>query len=401
MMDHERDILVPITDDMSVLKPIEDYEFYDAIRRETSKIAANVIPFADTVVAEKHGENYIYSPLSTWTCYMFLASGLHGEAKTRLLQQLESAEPLDPEFKDRAIAQLMDDMNRVGGALNLKNYLFVEKNLTVDPGFAKVAYTFRAGIYAMDLEHNVQVTDAINAMIERETYELIRDFYGQPIDPMTSTILMNIVAMNAKWKKPFDRDETQERPFTLSDGTRVKASMMHQENTFDWFENDIADVLKMDYETRDYIVFMLPKPDVTPEDVLHAWLHEHRLERAFEPAIVDVTMPRVSIESDWLLQKPLTDMGLGYLFTGGVPGMHGILENQEFLIADSRQKARIEIFEEGTKAAAVTDMIMRTAFIPPKEHVTLVFDRPYAFAVYSADDVELFRGVVSDPTPEF
>ncbi len=382
----------------------EDEAYWEAYE-ELFKIGENVRPFADGVTARKDGVNYIYSPLSTWLCYSFLSEGLTGETRDLLMDKLESVETLEPESRDLALALLTDHMNQEGGAINLKNYLFYLKGKEVQDSFLESAENYRAGIYRMDLERNVDVTDHINALIERETYGLIPEFYGEPIDPTLTSILMNILALNAEWTVPFDPADTKEEPFYLTDGTTVDVPMMQLEeveNQFLWGEDTTAQYLRLPYKTGESIVLILPHEGETPEAALAHWLTPETVKPYFETFKVNLKLPKVCVESTWPLKQALSDMGLGFLFEPLTPGMDGILVDSSFYVADSKQKAVIEIFEEGTKAAAVTDIQMEeAAMLPPTEAVTLVFDRPFAFVVYSGEgNIELFRGVVHDPTDQ-
>ncbi|MGI6157795.1 MAG: serpin family protein [Saccharofermentanales bacterium] len=391
--------LILVTDRPKPLAPLSAAEA-ERVTAEYSKIASDIVPFADVITDARSGENYIYSPISTWICYAFLAGGLRDEAQSSLEAQLESVTPLNPQLKGRAIAERIEKINDADGALMLKNFLFVNQHYTVKDRFLDVADAFRASIFLMDLEQNDQVTDRINRMIEEATHELIQDFYGQPIDPDVTSILINILAMDAQWEQPFRKNNTMDRPFYLRDGSTVEVPMMWQEASFDYLDDEVAQYVCLPYTSGQTIVFMLPKANITPEVALQGWLQKPVRAHTFSRETVDLTLPRVSIESTWPLREPLEAMGLGYLFTGELAGMDGILENTSFTISDTKQKARIEIFEEGTKAAAVTDIAVKDTAAMPTEPVELVFDRPFAFAVYDGEDsLELFRGVVYNPQP--
>lgn len=366
-------------------------------------MAENVAPFADRVIGEDAGENYVYSPLSTWLCYEFLLGGLKGDAKSQLQAELEAKTPLDEAKKLAAIRDLSQRLTQEGGAINVQNYLFYDNTRKVQDPFLDYAKNFNAGVYAMDLNRNADVTDAINQLIDRETGGLIKDFYAEPISPKTISILMNIVAFNAKWQEPFDSKQTEDLPFHLADGTTVDVPMMQKDDLVgcEYFEDDIAQYLKLYYESRDYLILMLPKDGVTPEAAIEKWEQYAPGQVEFLQPEVHLKLPKFALESEWQLKDRLSALGLGYLFEGA-PGMDGILDGSDFYIADSKQKAKIEVFEEGTKAAAVTDIAKNESMmLRPEEPVDLVFDRPFAFVLNTPDgNLELFRGVVYNPLAE-
>ena len=63
-------------------------------------------------------------------------------------------------------------------------------------------------------------------------------------------------------------------------------------------------------------------------------------------------------------------------------------------ISDCRQKAFIEVNEEGTEAAAVSMMAASFSASPPKPFQMIV-DRPFLFAIVDArSELILFLGIV-------
>lgn len=360
-------------------------------------IADNVTPFADQALKNTEAKNYIYSPLSAWLCLSFLQEGLSGEIKDKLQSALVTVPPELPDLRDKAIQDLSDRMR--DGGLRLKNYLFVNNQYDVKDTFTKAAETYRADIYKVLLDGDIESSKLINAVIEQDSGGLIKDYYEEPIDPSTTAILMNILAMNARWETPFDPADTADGPFHLADGTTIDVPMMHlsEVEDFKYATSEVGDFLEMKYTSGDYLMLALPKDGESPEAALAYW-RENRNSLEWVMPKVNVTLPKVKIQSNWDLKEALTDMGLGELFTGG-PGMDGILKETDFMLSKVSQQAMIEIFEEGTTAAAVTEIPMGMGgLLVPDEPVDLVFDRPFAFAVYTSDgDLELFRGAVYNP----
>ena len=69
-------------------------------------------------------------------------------------------------------------------------------------------------------------------------------------------------------------------------------------------------------------------------------------------------------------------------------------------IGDVVQKTKIELTEAGTKAAAVTSVVMmaKTAMITETMRKEVYLDRPFAFLIMKEGlDVPLFAGVVENP----
>jgi serine protease inhibitor len=114
--------------------------------------------------------------------------------------------------------------------------------------------------------------------------------------------------------------------------------------------------------------------------------------------VVDVFLPRFAIECSHDLVEPLRSMGVRRVFTDGAE--LGRLSPEPLALDQARQVARVEVDEEGVKAAAVTALAMRAgAMVAPDPVVMeLRFDRPFAFALLDPElDLPLFAGWLADP----
>ena len=126
---------------------------------------------------------------------------------------------------------------------------------------------------------------------------------------------------------------------------------------------------------------------------------------AFGTREVQVVMPRYRMAVESRLNAPLQAMGMEDAFSPSAATFNALL-NAEYLarqnayVGEAKQKVFIEVNEEGTEAAAVTGIEMRTTSAPPQP-VSFVVDRPFILAV--RDDQTgalLFIGQVNDPVTQ-
>src|SRR5262249_28907531 len=102
------------------------------------------------------------------------------------------------------------------------------------------------------------------------------------------------------------------------------------------------------------------------------------------------------------LRRALEGLGLGLLFEPG-PDLAGLFAGppEDTALGRVLQNARLEVDEEGTRAAAataVTAVRVSAAVDPPFQ---LVADRPFTWAIQdTTSGTLLFVGVVDDPTEE-
>lgn len=95
------------------------------------------------------------------------------------------------------------------------------------------------------------------------------------------------------------------------------------------------------------------------------------------------------------LAEPLIALGLTDAF-GPEADFSGISQFTGLAIDDVIHKTHIELDENGTKAAAVTGVIMTETAAEMPEH-SVVFDRPFVYAIIDTEtNLPLFLGTVTE-----
>ena len=98
-------------------------------------------------------------------------------------------------------------------------------------------------------------------------------------------------------------------------------------------------------------------------------------------------------------------MGIRDAFNPGAADFSGMSKNgtKDFFISLVRQKAVIKVDEEGTEAAAVTEVVMKemAAFETPVTPVEVYFDEPFVYMLMNTDEeIPLFMGIMDNPNAE-
>jgi serpin B len=111
----------------------------------------------------------------------------------------------------------------------------------------------------------------------------------------------------------------------------------------------------------------------------------------------ELALPRFKATYETELSSQLTRLGMGRAF-GDRADFAGI-SSRGLAIGEVRHKAFLEVNEEGTEAAAVTSVGMRTTSVvaePPP--FTMTVDHPFFLAIADeATGTILFMGVIVDP----
>ncbi len=384
---------------------LEDFEVYDAYVANLDILDQNAAVFGDRVLelADTDG-NWVYSPLSAWLCYELFLGGTTGDVEAALQEALESVPFADEKTKLETIRTLIDTYKREDSATRIENYLLIRGELNFKDDYLAYAGYFDGGLYKMNLPEDPEgVTRAINELIAERTFEIIPEFYTEPLDEETVSVLLNIIALDVLWQEPFEPADTQPETFTLADGTKIDVDMMRQTLTKDmlYYKDAFGEYVLKPYATQEHMVLLLPAADKTPAEILEHYLeNKQSIGQELMPFEVTLALPKFSMQSDYPLADLLDMMGLGLIFDpANDRDMMNFIDNLPLYVSDSKQVAKIEVFEEGTRAAAVTSIDMEPTTFFETEKVTVEFNRPFAFTIADRD-VELFRGVVQNPAED-
>jgi len=109
---------------------------------------------------------------------------------------------------------------------------------------------------------------------------------------------------------------------------------------------------------------------------------------------VSVTVPKLDVEFSARLPEALRALGVADLFDDR-SDLSGMAD--DLYVSDILHKTVLKLDEIGTEAAAVTAIAVATAMAPaPKEHKTVVLDRPFAFVLYDfTTGTALFTGKIT------
>ena len=116
-----------------------------------------------------------------------------------------------------------------------------------------------------------------------------------------------------------------------------------------------------------------------------------KLNRNMEQCETDLKLPRFSISTETQLNKPISELGAPLIFQSGKADFSKMSDTPMFISA-MIQKAKIEVSEEGTKAAAVTAGIMTMAALPDREprHVAFHADHPFIYIITERNTGAIF-----------
>jgi serpin B len=121
------------------------------------------------------------------------------------------------------------------------------------------------------------------------------------------------------------------------------------------------------------------------------------LVESFEYKNVLLTMPIFSFESQFSLANTLREIGMSMAFEPDQADFSGIDGSRDLFISDVIHKAFVDVNEEGTEAAAVTEILAGSESVPGVD-VELTINRPFIFLIRDKPTgMILFIGRVTNP----
>jgi serpin B len=147
------------------------------------------------------------------------------------------------------------------------------------------------------------------------------------------------------------------------------------------------------------MLFFLPK-DPKGADRVMEWLRPKHLRSCnVKSQRVDVYVPRFKAESAYFLNPVLQDLGMKLAFDADNADLTGMHSGKEVLyISAVRHKAFVDVNEEGTEAAAATDVEAATKSAPAPVVPEFRADHPFVFAIRDeTTDTILFLGRYNGP----
>ncbi|KAM3861877.1 putative serpin E3 [Diretmus argenteus] len=218
--------------------------------------------------------------------------------------------------------------------------------------------------------------------------------------------LVNTVAFRGVWQKQFLFTNTQNLPFTLSDGSAIKVPMMYQaaEVNFGQFRTASEQrytVLELPYVGHSLsLLVALPSDRKTPLSSLESQITPRQVaswDTGLRRMKMDIFLPRFRMQNKFNLRSVLTSMGISDAFNPTAADFTGISVEEGLYVSDAFHKARIEVTEDGTKAAAATAMVLLKRSRAP----VFKADRPFLFILRQVNTGSiLFMGRIMNPADQ-
>ena len=352
---------------------------------------------------DNESDNIFYSPYSLVVALGMLDLMADGNTKTELESVLGTSD----------IDGFVENMQEVASKYDEK--IFSSANaLCMREGFdfaedsdesviKPLKEDFGAEIFEMDFDKVDEAKEQIREWVAKYTKDMIPD-YESSVSDETICDLLNAVAFQDDWEEPFEEINTYEVPF-YGLSFQDDVDMMHAYEMHCRYLDDFVGVnaLALNYANGAEMDILLPvHKDEFIGDVLANIDVNLLLETLDESMYVDIetlALPKfsmdITMDSDVMISA-LKSMGMLEAFTLNADFRK---LSYDMFVSNIVHRAFVDVDENGTKAAAVTEITLdaKGAFFPESEIINFIVDRPFVFVIRDYDSgTILFTGQVND-----
>lgn len=344
--------------------------------------------------------NTFVSPISVYFALAMVYNGADSETKDSIARTLE-VEGMDLNtFNETCKAfteQLPKEDSKV--ELNIANSIWYSKNnLQPLPSFINtIQNNFNASIEPLAFENSSSV-DIINKWVNNNTQGRIKSIMNS-IDPNDLMYLINAVYFKGKWQYQFNKNNTIDAPFYVPRGSAVSVPFMNVSAHLSFYADSAFEMVELPYSTGEgfsmYVIMPRNADNINAfvaSSVIPEW---KTLSAKLFKTEVNLSLPKwtstFAVED---LRPVLNSMGMGIAFSdrANLSKMY----NSEVKVTKAIHKAYINVDEEGTEAAAVTNVGVGVTSVGP---IPLKIDHPFVYVIAEKQTgTILFTGMMFDPS---
>ena len=268
---------------------------------------------------------------------------------------------------------------------------------------------YKSEVRVADFENDLNgEKKKITSWIAKNTNNFIPNYEASPTAD-TVVNLFNVIYFKGSWEYPFEKRDTRTRTFTNVDNTKSQVPMLFQifEDSVSYYEDEKYKAISLPYKKNLSAMYLILPKDNKNLNVVEDWNSEsldyqenflRNLNGNFNGEVY-VRLPKLDFNIKNEIVGNLRSIGISRAFTNDAE-FFNIVNDTSLKIDKVFHQAKLQLDEEGTEAAAVTEIVMLEATAMPfdrqKRKVFFYAERPFLLVIRDIEsETNLFVGAVN------
>ena len=375
------------------------------ILSSTTRDAVNALsPFftigSSQFMRTQGSENLLWSPVNAYIGLAMIAELTDGASRQQILDLFGAADldALRQQVGGIWESTYFDNGHEIS---TLANSLWLEKGLDYQQDtMDNLAYYYYASVYQGDLGSQ-KINNAIGAWINNNTGGFLKNATKNiNLSPETILALYSTIYFQAKWQDEFSESNNTNNTFHTPSGDKTAIFMNKKLAQMHYYYGDKFSAVALSLKNGSRMWFILPDEGSTTADVLADGQYMQMvLQQDWENKKwmkVNLSVPKFDVNSTLNLKDGFQKMGVTDVFSEVSSNFNEITGDVPIYLTAANQSVRVQIDEEGVKAAAYIEFPSAMSPEPPEEIIDFILDRPFIFAI-TTKNIPLFMGTVNNP----
>ena len=341
------------------------------------------------------GKNSLISPLSVMLALAMTANGADSQTKAEMQTLLGGDIPLE-ELNEYLYNYIKNLPSAEKYKLEIANSIWFKNDgtLSVKPEFLQTNANYYDAA-ARKAPFDKQTAAEINSWVKENTDGMI-DQIIEEIPAEALMYLINAVVFDAEWQTVYTQQNVSDGKFHVHDGTEQNVKMMHSMEGRYLDDGKATGFIKNYKDGKYSFAALLPNEGISIDDYIASLTGEGliaTLSGAKDESLTAV-LPKFGYDYKITMNDALKALGMPTAFDAQNADFSklGTSTVGNLYIGEVLHKTHIEVNENGTRAGAVTSVMMCGAGLP---NYSVTLDRPFVYVIVdNATNLPIFIGTV-------
>lgn len=341
----------------------------------------------DFIRSLKSKKPIILSPFSIIQTFNILYHGSKGQTQQEIANAFS--------FTDRSTTfdsfVRLNDQIEQSGTVKIANCVLFHHKYPLNDAFRQ--YVSRVvTIDSIDPRNSRETSQKINNYIAHNTNNQIRNLVSPNMfDDLLRVVILNAVFFYSTWVHPFDPNNTRMKRF-YSDQDRNQLMMSNSRKKANYCEDNINQVLELDFQGGIAMGFVLPKHSKYPhltDQQLNNYIGALRQE-----TMANIQIPKFSCDSKFETKNLFKKMGLHHCFSNA--DLSEMLATHEpVYITNIIHQAKIIVNETGVQASSTSAIMVANSWgVSKDDGINFVANHPFIYYIrHKRTNTIIFTGI--------